>query len=104
MIVTVVHILVRPENIDQFIAATLENHQNSINEPGNLRFDVLQHRDNPQAFTLYEAYASDEAAAAHKQTAHYAKWRETVESWMAAPRQGIAHNVIAPARESAWKQ
>ena len=104
MIVTVVHIMVKPENIDQFIAATLENHQHSVGEPGNLRFDVLQHRDNPQAFTLYEAYVSDEAAAAHKQTAHYAKWRQTVESWMAVPRQGFAHNVIAPAEKSAWKQ
>lgn len=104
MIVTVVHILVRPENTGQFIAATLENHHHSTREPGNLRFDVLQHRDNPQAFTLYEAYVSDEAAAAHKQTDHYAKWRDAVASWMAAPRQGVAHDVIAPAQESAWKQ
>ena len=104
MIVTVVNVLVKPENINQFIEATIENHRNSVREKGNLRFDVLQHRDNPAAFTLYEAYESDEAAAAHKKTAHYLKWRETIESWMAKPREGIAHHVIAPLDKSAWNQ
>ena len=104
MIVTVVNIIVKPENIDQFIEATIENHQHSIQEKGNLRFDVLQHRDDPAAFTLYEAYDSDEAAAAHKTTAHYLKWRDTVATWMAKPRQGIAHNVLAPVDKTAWNQ
>jgi autoinducer 2-degrading protein len=104
MIVTVVNIVVKPENIDQFIEATIENHQHSIKEQGNLRFDVLQRRDNPSAFTLYEAYESDETAAAHKNTAHYLKWRDTVESWMAKPREGIPHNVVAPLEKSAWNQ
>jgi (4S)-4-hydroxy-5-phosphonooxypentane-2,3-dione isomerase len=104
MIVTVVNIVVKPENIDQFIEATLENHQNSIKEKGNLRFDVLQRRDDPSKFTLYEAYASDEEAAAHRKTAHYLKWRETVESWMARPREGFAHNVLAPKGLSAWNR
>lgn len=102
MIVTVVSIVVKPENIDQFIAATIENHQNSIREEGNIRFDVLQQRDNPAAFTLYEAYESDEAAAAHKKTAHYLKWRDAVETWMANPRVGIAHQVIAPVEKTLW--
>lgn len=104
MIVTVVNIFVKPENIDQFIEATTENHQNSIREKGNLRFDVLQRRDNPAAFTLYEAYDSDEAAAAHKTTAHYLKWRETVEPWMAKPRKGIAYHVLAPLDKSLWNR
>jgi (4S)-4-hydroxy-5-phosphonooxypentane-2,3-dione isomerase len=104
MIVTVVNIFVKPENINQFVEATIENHQHSIKEKGNLRFDVLRHRDSPSAFTLYEAYESDEAAAAHKKTAHYLKWRDTVEPWMAKPREGIAHNVLAPLEESAWKR
>jgi autoinducer 2-degrading protein len=102
MIVTVVSIVVKPENIDQFVEATIVNHQHSIKEKGNLRFDVLQHRDDPSAFTLYEAYESDEDAAAHRTTAHYLKWREIVETWMAKPRQGIAHNVIEPTEKSAW--
>ncbi|MEN6431763.1 MAG: antibiotic biosynthesis monooxygenase [Smithella sp.] len=104
MIVTVVNVVVKPENIEQFIEATIENHQNSIKEKGNLRFDFLQHRDNPSAFTLYEAYESDEVAAAHKKTAHYLKWRDAVKSWMAKPREGIAHNVLAPLRKSAWNR
>jgi (4S)-4-hydroxy-5-phosphonooxypentane-2,3-dione isomerase len=104
MIVTVVNVLVNQENINRFIEATMENHQNSIKEKGNLRFDVLQHRDNPMAFTLYEAYESDEAAAAHKKTAHYLKWRETVEPWMAKPREGIAHNILAPLDKSLWNR
>jgi len=104
MIVTVVNIIVKPENINQFIQATIENHQNSIKEKGNLRFDVLQHRDDPSKFTLYEAYASDEEAAAHRTTAHYLKWRETVETWMAKPREGFAHNVLAPKDLSAWNR
>lgn len=104
MIVTVVTVFVKPENIDQFIEATIENHRHSIKENGNLRFDVLQHRYNPSVFTLYEAYESDEAAAAHKQTAHYLKWRETVEPWMARSRKGIVHNVLAPPDQSAWNR
>lgn len=104
MIVTIVNVVVKPEYIDQFIAATLENQQNSVREKGNLRFDILQHRDDPSAFTFSEAYESDEAAAGHKKTAHYVKWRDTVEPWMAGPRRGIAHNVIAPLDESAWKR
>ena len=104
MIVTIVNIAVKPEHLDAFIKATIENHQNSIREKGNLRFDVLQHRDDPSLFTLYEAYDSDEAAAAHKTTAHYLKWRDAVEPWMAQPRQGIAHQVIAPPDQSEWKR
>jgi (4S)-4-hydroxy-5-phosphonooxypentane-2,3-dione isomerase len=104
MIVTIVNIVVKSENIDQFIEATIENHQHSIKEKGNLRFDVLQHRDNLSAFTLYEAYESDEAAAEHKKTAHYLKWRDAVEPWMDKPRQGIAHSVIAPLEKTAWNR
>ncbi len=104
MIVTIVDIAVKPENIEQFIRATMENHRHSVKEQGNLRFDVLQHRDDPTAFTLYEAYESDEAATAHKTTPHYLQWRETVESWMARPRKGIAHNVISPGEKTAWKR
>lgn len=103
MIVTVVSVFVKPEHVAEFIAATLENHRSSIREQGNLRFDVLQKRDDPAAFTLYEAYETDEAAAAHKTTAHYLKWRQTVESWMAGPRLGVAHDAVAPMEKTAWR-
>ena len=103
MIVTVVNVFVKPDHVDAFLAATLENARLSIQEKGNLRFDVLRRREDPCAFTLYEAYETDEAAAAHKTTAHYLKWRKTVESWMAKPREGIAHDVCAPQDPAAWK-
>ncbi|MCP4131251.1 MAG: antibiotic biosynthesis monooxygenase [bacterium] len=102
MIVTTVAVYVKEEHIDEFISITIENHKGSIQEPGNLRFDVLRSVDDPCRFTLYEAYESEEAAAAHKNTAHYLKWRETVADWMDKPREGIAHSVISPADKSQW--
>jgi autoinducer 2-degrading protein len=94
---TLVHVEVKPEHIADFIAATEKNHQASIQETGNRRFDVLQSPDNPAHFILYEAYVSAEDAALHKQTAHYLTWRDTVASWMASPRQGISYNGLFPA-------
>ncbi len=102
MIVTFVHIWVQEAFIKDFIAASLENHINSVKEPGNLRFDILQDAENPAKFTFYEAYESEEAVAAHKNTAHYLKWKETVADWMAKPRQGIRHNIIFPTEKTAW--
>ena len=102
MIATLVHVYVKEEYIDQFIEATLENYRASIQEPGNLRFDVLQDDENPAKFTLYEAYESEEAAAAHKKTEHYKKWKETVADWMDKPREGVKHQIVAPKDKSAW--
>ncbi len=96
MQVTLVHIRIKPEHIGDFIAATRANHEASVRENGNRRFDVLQSADNPTQFVLYEAYATAADAAAHKQTAHYLRWRDTVAPWMAAPRQGIAYNGLFP--------
>lgn len=91
MVVTIVHVYVKPENIDAFIEASTINHNNSVKEQGNLRFDLLQDTNNPAKFVLYEAYENDETAAAHKQTSHYLEWRETVAPWMEQPREGIKH-------------
>ena len=102
MIVTCVSVFVKEDRIEDFIKATVENHKNSIKEEGNLRFDVLQCSSDPSRFTLYEAYESQEAAALHKQTAHYMKWRETVEDMMKKPREGVAHSVIMPLEREAW--
>ena len=96
MIVTIVHVEVKPEYINSFIRATTENHLESVKEPGNLRFDVLQNDAEPKRFVLYEAYETEELAAAHKSTAHYLRWRETVAPWMAVPREGIRHTAIVP--------
>ena len=97
MHVTLVHIRVKPETIDAFIAATRANHEASIREAGNRRFDVLQAPDDPARFILYEAYATTEDAAAHKATAHYLAWRDAVAGMMAEPRRGEPMNGLFPA-------
>jgi len=96
MIVTIVHVKVKQEHLHEFIRATVTNHELSVKEPGNLRFDVLQNEDNPTRFALYEAYENEAAAAAHKKTPHYLTWKETVASWMAEPREGIRYRALVP--------
>jgi len=97
MHVTLVHVRVRPEHLDAFIAATRANHEASVSEAGNRRFDVLQAPDDPTRFILYEAYASAADAAAHKETAHYLAWRAAVADMMAEPRRGEPMNGLFPA-------
>ena len=97
MQVTIVHITVKPDYIDDFIEASRQNHELSVSEPGNRRFDVLQSADDPTRFVLYEAYENAAEAAKHKETDHYKQWRETVAEWMAQPRQGVAYNGLFPA-------
>jgi len=102
MLVTTVAVFVKAEHIDDFIEATKRNHERSVEEPGNMRFDVLQCTDDPSRFLLYEAYESREAAAAHKKTEHYNTWRETVADMMARPREGVPHRIVCPADRSRW--
>ncbi|NET23726.1 MAG: antibiotic biosynthesis monooxygenase [Okeania sp. SIO1H5] len=96
MIVTCVEVSVLPDCVSAFIEATKKNHQGSIQEPGNIRFDVLQSETDPTQFMLYEAFRNREAIDLHKQTKHYLQWREQVEPMMATPRKGRPHHVIAP--------
>lgn len=103
MIVTTVEVHVKKDRVEEFIHATLENYEDSIREAGNLRFDILQSSEDPGRFTLYEAYDSEESSAAHKKTAHYLRWKETVADWMEKPRVGIPHRVIAPVELKQWK-
>ena len=77
---------VRPDQIEAFREATLDNARASVHEPGVARFDVIQDNDDPARFVLVEVYRSVEATAAHKQTAHYQRWRDTVAPMMAEPR------------------
>ena len=86
MIALIVSIDVKPEAVEPFIAATLANARGTRTEPGNLRFDVLRAPDNPNQFTLYEVYISDDAIAAHRVSAHYQQWAAAVEPLLAAPR------------------
>jgi autoinducer 2-degrading protein len=102
MHITFVHVKVKPEHRQQFIEASLDNARNSIQEPGAVRFDLLQQADDPDSFVLLEVYRDEAAAAAHKQTAHYARWRDTVAPWMAQPRQGVRYQAIFPAEPEKW--
>ena len=96
MHVTLVQVHVKPQHIADFIAASRVNHQASVREPGNLRFDVLQDAEDPARFVLYEAYRSAAEAAAHKDTTHYLHWREQVAPWMAEARIGLKYTGLCP--------
>ena len=96
MHVTLVNVKVIPQHRAAFIEASRANHEASVEEPGNLRFDILQSAEDPDHFILYEAYRSAEDAAAHKQTAHYQTWRNTVADWMAEPRRGVPMKGLYP--------
>jgi autoinducer 2-degrading protein len=98
MIVTCVHVHVKPESVQEFIKASTANHLASVKEPGNLRFDFVQQADDPFRFMIYEAYESDEAAAQHKNTPHYFQWRDTVQTMMAEPRKGVKYNILQPVK------
>ena len=101
MNIVLVHVQVKPDCIERFKEITLENARNSIKEPGVARFDVIQQADDPTRFILVEVYKTAEAPAAHKETAHYAKWRDTVTEMMAEPRQGIKYGNIFP-EDAGW--
>ncbi|MFC1672696.1 antibiotic biosynthesis monooxygenase [Pseudomonadota bacterium] len=96
MYVTLVHVTVKAEYVDDFIKSTHFNHEASIKEVGNRRFDVLQDADNPTKFVLYEAFVSEADAKEHKLTDHYATWRDQVEHMMAEPREGVRYDGLAP--------
>ncbi len=102
MHVTLVHVHVVADRLDDFMVATLRNRQGTIHEPGNLRFDVLRSADDPSRFVLFEVFRTPEDAAAHKRTQHYLEWRDRVTDWMASPRQGIRYEVISPEDPKEW--
>ena len=96
MLIVHVHVHVKPENIGAFIAATVENARQSIREPGIARFDVVQQAADPSRFVLVECYRTPEAPAAHKGTAHYRQWRDTVADMLAEPRTSMKYANLYP--------
>jgi autoinducer 2-degrading protein len=96
MLIVHVHVRVTPESVEGFKRATVENARSSIQEPGIARFDVIQHQDDPTRFVLIEVYRTPDAAAAHKETAHYAQWRDAVASMMAEPRRSVKYGAVFP--------
>ncbi len=97
MYVALVNVHAKPENLAEFVEATRANHEGSVREPGNLRFDVLQSSTDPTCFILYEAYRDEAASKAHKETAHYAAWRDAVAGWLVEPRVGVRYDGLFPA-------
>lgn len=97
MLIVHVHIKVKPEKVDAFKAACIENAKSSLKEPGIARFDLIRQQDDPHRFMLVEVYRTAEAPAQHKQTDHYKKWAETVSEMMAEPRFSVKFNNIFPA-------
>ena len=96
MQIVLVHVNVKPEFIEAFKQATIENASHSVKEVGIARFDVIQQVEDPAKFILVEVYKTADAPAAHKGTAHYIRWRDTVAEMMAEPRQGIKYTNIFP--------
>lgn len=96
MLIVHVHVHVKPEAAAAFAAASLENARHSVQEPGVVRFDVIRQADDPTRFVLVEVYRTAEDPARHKETAHYAAWRDAVESMMAEPRRSVKYAPLFP--------
>lgn len=101
MLIVHVHVHVKPEHIEAFKLATIENAGNSVKEPGIARFDVVQQADDPSRFVLLEAYRDSEATTHHKATAHYHAWAEKVADMLAEPRSRVVYGNIYPA-DQGW--
>lgn len=99
MYIVHVHVNVKPEYVAAFREASIDNARNSILEAGVARFDVIQQLDEPTRFILIEVYRTTEDPAKHKETAHYAKWRDTVAEMMAEPRRAVKFNNVYPDEE-----
>ncbi|MCB8983033.1 MAG: antibiotic biosynthesis monooxygenase [Ardenticatenaceae bacterium] len=101
MLITHVFVHVKEDHIDAFKAASLDNARHSVQEPGIARFDVIQQQDDPTRFVLLEVYRTADAPARHKETAHYARWRDTVADMMAEQRYAIKYDNVFP-NDSGW--
>jgi autoinducer 2-degrading protein len=101
MLIVQVHVHVKPEFLDEFTRATMENARNSVQEHGIARFDVIQQIDDPTRFILVEVYRTAEDPARHKETRHYARWRDTVADMMLEPRSSVKYTNVFPGND-AW--
>jgi len=104
MHITHVHVHVKPEFVDDFIAASLENARNSVQEAGVVRFDVIQQDDDPTRFLLVELYRTAQDPVRHKETSHYATWRDAVAPMMAEPRQAVKYHALFPSETADWER
>lgn len=103
MLIVHVFVHVKPDTVDAFSAATLENARNSVQEPGVVRFDVVQQDDDPTRFLLIEMYRTPTDPARHKETVHYLAWRDAVEPMMAEPRRSVKYHAVFP-EPASWER
>jgi quinol monooxygenase YgiN len=103
MFIVHVHVYVKPDSVDAFRGATIENANNSVKEAGITRFDVIQDLDDPTHFVLIEVYRTKEDSARHKDTPHYARWRDRVMEMMAEPRKSVKFVNVFPGDEG-WEK
>ncbi|HTP89673.1 MAG TPA: putative quinol monooxygenase [Bryobacteraceae bacterium] len=96
MLIAHIHVRVRPDAVEAFRAATIENARNSVQEPGVLRFECIQQSDDPTQFVLVEIYRAPESVTEHRATAHYSRWRDTVADMMAEPRSRVEYKAVFP--------
>jgi autoinducer 2-degrading protein len=96
-----VHIRIKPEHIDAFKTATIENATNSVKEPGVARFDLVQQADDPTRFMLLEVYRSLDDITSHRETAHYNAWAAKVVDMFADPRTRVSYTNVYPA-DAGW--
>jgi quinol monooxygenase YgiN len=96
MLIVHVHVHVKPEFVEAFRQASVENARNSVQETGIARFDLIQQADDPTRFVLVECYRTADAPAQHKATAHYATWRDAVADMMAEPRTSVKFSNAFP--------
>jgi (4S)-4-hydroxy-5-phosphonooxypentane-2,3-dione isomerase len=100
MQIVLVHVNVKSQFVEAFKQASIENANHSVQEAGVARFDVIQQTEDPTKFILIEVYKTADAPAAHKETAHYARWRDTVAEMMSEPRQGIKYTNVFPSDDN----
>ena len=103
MLIVHVFVHVKPDDVASFVASTLSNALNSLQEPGVVSFDIVQQEDDPTRFLLIEIYRTPDDPARHKETAHYATWKDTVEPMMAEPRRSVKYRAVFP-NDAAWER
>jgi len=102
MLIVHVHVHVKPEFVEAFREASIENARQSVKEAGIARFDVIRQADDPTRFILVEVYRTREDPARHKDTPHYAVWRDKVAEMMAEPRTSVKFANVFPGEEG-WQ-
>ena len=96
MLIQIVHLIVKPENLDTFLIEVCANARESLKEPGVRRFEVLQHSDYPDKFMLYEVYENSEALEAHRKTPQFKRWQDYGVPLLAVPRERVLYKPVFP--------